>query len=138
MSNRKEKVAIVINSASYERVEYALTVALSSAAVGKEVYILFTYGAVIRLKRGDTDKVGEETSEWMKEPIRIGLKRGSIQKVSELLKNLKRLGARIYACVAAMALHNLTKDELVEEVDEVTGIASFLESVEEATGIIYV
>jgi peroxiredoxin family protein len=133
-----EKVAIIINSASYERVEYALTVALSSAAVGKEVHILFTYGAVTRLKKGDTDKVGEETPEWVRKSIRIGLKKGSIQRVSELLKNLKRLEAKIYACVAAMALHNLTKDELVEEVDEVTGIVSFLESVEGALGIIYV
>jgi peroxiredoxin family protein len=40
---------------------------------------------------------------------------------------LKRFGGKIYACPAAMAFHSVTKDELIDEVDKVCGIATFLE-----------
>jgi len=40
-------------SASYNRVAHALTIALTSIALGKEVHVLFTYGALIRLVRRD-------------------------------------------------------------------------------------
>jgi len=42
------------------------------------------------------------------------------------------------ACVAAMAFHNIVKDELVEEVSEVTSISTFLEKVEGASTMLYV
>ena len=133
-----EKIGIIISDASYERVEYALALAFSSAAMGKEVHVLFTYGAVTRLKKGDTDRVGEETTGWIREQIKTGLEKGSIQRISELIKNLKRLGGMIYACVAAMAFHNMTKDELIEEVDQVQGLVAFIESIAGATMVIFV
>lgn len=133
-----EKIAIIISDASYERVEYVLALAFSSAAMGKEVHILFTYGAVTRLKKGHTDRVGEETSEWIREQVKTGLEKGSMQRISELIKNLKRLGAKIYACVAAMAFHNITRDELIEEVDEVQGLVAFIESIAGASTVIFV
>ncbi|MFQ5875502.1 MAG: DsrE/DsrF/DrsH-like family protein [Dehalococcoidia bacterium] len=36
------------------------------------------------------------------------------------------MGARFYACVSSMAFLNITRDELIDEVDESTGIATFL------------
>ena len=58
------KVALIVNSSSYERVSYALSIATISAAHLKDVHVLFTYGAVRRLVKGKTDDVGEETDAW--------------------------------------------------------------------------
>jgi len=137
MSEDGKRVAFIIGSASYDRVEYALTLAFSLAATGREVHILFAYGAVTRLKKGNTDVLGEETDGWVRERVRLGLERGSMHRVSELLANLRRVGARVYACVAAMSLHNLVEEDLVDEVDGVTGIMAFLEKVGGAN-IVYV
>ena len=133
-----EKVALIINSASYDRVSYALTIAGMSAALGKEVHVLFTYGALCRLIKGRTDEVGDETDPWIREVVKVRLRKGSIQKVSEMLENLKKFGGKIHACVAAMAFHNVTRDELVGEVDQVTGIAAFLEVTKGASMMLYV
>lgn len=138
MSSGREKVALILNSASYDRVNYALTIAVMSAALGREVLVLFTYGALRRLKKGSTDEVGEETEVTIREAVKYGLQKGSMQKISALLKDLKRFGGRVYACVSAMALHNLTREELIEEVDQVTGIAAFLEAAKDASVMLYV
>ncbi len=132
------KIAIIINSASYDRVAYALTIASTSAAVGKEVHVLFTYGAILRLKRGKADEIGEETDVWIREHVTLGSLTGAIPKISELINNLNKFGGKVYTCVSAMALHNIMKDELTEEVNEVTSITAFLEKIEGASMILYV
>lgn len=132
------KVAIIINSASYDRVAYALTIASTSAAVGKEVHVLFTYGAVLRLMKGKADEVGEETDPWIREHVTLGSLTGAIPKISELLNKLNGFGGKVYACVSAMALHNIMEDELTEEVNGVIGITTFLEKAEGASTTLYV
>ncbi|NIN51919.1 MAG: hypothetical protein GTN80_06345 [Nitrososphaeria archaeon] len=133
----QERVAIIINSTSYDRVDYALTIASTSAALGKEVHVLFTYGAIHRLLKGKADEIGEETNPWIRETFTKQLEKG-FPKISEKLINLKKFDGKIYACVAAMALHNIIKDELVDEVNNVTGIAAFLEAAEGASMTLYV
>lgn len=127
------KVAIVINSLSYDRVSYALTIASVSAAQFKEVHVLFTYGAITRLVKGKVDDVGEETNAWIRKDLEHGIEKGYIKKVSEMISYLKGFGGKIYACSAAMAFHNILKDDLIKEVDEVIGISTFLEKTEGAT-----
>jgi peroxiredoxin family protein len=98
------------------------------AALGKEVFTFFTYGALFRLIKGRTDEVGEETDPTIRQKIKEGLKKGSIRSISEGVEELKRFGGKIYACIAAMSFYGVTRDELISEVDGVMGIAAFLET----------
>jgi peroxiredoxin family protein len=127
------KVAIIINNSSYDRVYYALTIASTSAAHLKDVYVLFTYGAVQRLVKERADEIGDETDAWIRKEIELGIDKGHIGKISEMINLLKGFGGKIYACSAALAFHNLAMNDLVETVDEVTGISSFLEKTDRAT-----
>ena len=131
------KVAIIVHNPSYDRVSYALTIAAMSAAQFKEVSMLFTYGAIRRLVRDQTDEVGDETDAWIRGDLQLGLEKGSIKKISEMISYLKGFGGKIYACSAAMTFHNITEDMLVDEVDGVTGISTFLEQTDGAQ-ILYV
>ena len=137
MDMEQEKVAIIINSASYDRVSYALSIAAMSAAHMKEVHVLFTYGAICRLDKNKTDIYGEETDVWIRKDMELGLESGHMKRISEMLSYLKGFGGIIYACSAAMAFHHLTKDNLREEVDEITGISTFLDKTEGAT-LVYI
>ncbi|MCL7400754.1 MAG: DsrE family protein [Thaumarchaeota archaeon] len=123
-----EKVALIINSGSFERVSYALTLAAMYAALGKEVSTFFTYGALFRLIKGRIDEVGEETDPTIRQKIKEGLEKGTIRSISEGINELKRFRGKIYACIAAMSFYDVTRDELINEVDEVMGIAAFLEA----------
>jgi peroxiredoxin family protein len=126
-------VALIVNSPSYDRVSYALSIAAMSAAQFNEVHVLFTYGAVCRLLKDKTDGVGEETAAWIREQVLRGLEKHSIQKISEMIFHLKGFGGKIYACTAAMTFHDIAEEDLIEEVDETTGIATFLETTRGAT-----
>jgi peroxiredoxin family protein len=121
------KVAIIINNSSFDRVSYALTVASTSAAHFKEVHVLFTYGAVLRLIKDRADDIGEETDAWIRKEIKLGLEKGHMKKISEMINYLKGFGGKIYACSAAIAFHKIALNTLVEAVDEIIGISSFLE-----------
>jgi len=127
------KMAWIINDASYDRVLYALTVAAMSAARFNNVAILFTYGAVLRLVRGKTDDVGEETPDWIRQTIKSSLKKGAMKSILEMIGLFKGFGGKLYACSASLAFHNLTREKLLEDVDDVIGIATFLERTEGAT-----
>lgn len=139
MDNGDGGVAIILNTASYERVNYALTIAKVSAAFGREVHVLFSHGGLVRLMKGRIDELGDETPPWLRGDVEAGLKKGSIGRISEQLRDLKALGGRIYACPSAMAFHNATIGDLIGEVDGVYGIAAFLgEIAREASMTLYV
>ncbi len=130
------RIALVINTASYERVSFGLGIASSEAALGKEVNVLFGYGGIVRLRKGFEDEVGDETEGWLREEIKAGIKKGNT-RISESLKILHKLKGRVYACPAAMALHNLTKEELIDEA-EVRGVVEFLRDDAKDAEIIYI
>ncbi len=139
MSKNGEGSALIINTASYDRVAFALSLANIAAALGNEVAVLFGYGGLVRLRKGHVDDVGDETAGWIREQIRLGQAKGHVSRISELLETLPRLGGKIYACPAAMALHNLSREELIDEVNRVCGLAEFLSrSAESASTILYV
>lgn len=132
------KKAVIINTASYERVSYALSLATVAASLGEKVCVLFGHGGIVRLRKGLEDSVGEETEEWIRETIRRGIENRALPKISEQLSMLRRFGGLVYACPTAMALHNLTIDDLTGELDGVRGLSTLLvEDAKDAT-IIYV
>ena len=135
---RTRKKALIINTASYDRVASALNLATASSALGEIVCVLFSYGGILRLRKGLEDEIGEETDELIRREIRRRKRKNGLPKISEQLKLLRSLGGKIYACPAAMAFHSLTRDNLTDHVDGVRGLASFLtEDAKDAT-IIYV
>ncbi|GBC75492.1 hypothetical protein HRbin06_00810 [archaeon HR06] len=118
------KLSLILHSYSYDRVHYGLSIALTGLAMGMEVHVLFTYGALKRLVKGRTDILGEGE---MEERIEKALKKGAISSIKDTISNAKKMGLKIYACVAAMSLLNIARDELIEEVDEVISLSRFLD-----------
>jgi len=138
MAKKTERLALVIDTASFERVNFALGMASAVAVIGNDVSILFGYGGVIRLKKGSTDLIGVETTSWIRQKIKAAVESGAITPISEQLSLLKRVGGKIYACPAAMDLHNITEQELVPEVDEVRSLVKFAIDDFKGASIMYV
>jgi peroxiredoxin family protein len=134
----RERIAFIVNTASYDRAAFGLAAALAEASLGKEVCLLFAYSGLIRLKKDVIDKIGEETETWVREQMKSAVNKGGVAKISESLKELHELGAKLYACPAAMVVHNASKDELIDEVDGVRGVVGFLAQEAKGASIIYV
>ncbi|MFX0052927.1 MAG: hypothetical protein ACFE8U_16750 [Candidatus Hermodarchaeota archaeon] len=95
--------------------------------------ILSISHTVRRLKKGEVDAVGDETDLWIKKDIERGLKDGSLKRISDMISYLKGFNGKIYACVAAIKFHQIKKNDLIDEVDGIIGISTFLDKKEGAT-----
>lgn len=122
----RKRIAIILHSGDYDRVSYALNLAMASLASGFKVHMLLTYGGLERFVRGQIDNT-EGIPPGLKAKLIKGLKSGGIPSISAQLYDARRLGLRLYACANAMGILNISKDQLPDEVDEVIGLVTFLQ-----------
>ncbi len=79
-----------------------------AAVMDNEVKIVFQIDGVLLAKKG--------VSENLK-----ALEGGKL--IIDFLRDAKEAGVELYCCSAALDLHNMTKDDLIEEIDDVVGAA---------------
>ncbi len=127
ISLSKERVAIILHSGSYDRASYALSIALVALASGMEVHLLLTFEGLRRFTIGHLADIGEDTSPNVRVNIKRGLESGGIQSLETQLTDAKKLGLKLYACPNAMAALNIPLSDVLNEVDNIMGLAAFLE-----------
>jgi len=133
VSPNKERVTIILHSGAYDRASYALSIALVALASGMEVHMLLTFEGLRRFTKGHLADIGEETSPNVRNNIQRGLESGGIQPLDTQLADAKKLGLKLYACPNAMAALNIALSDVLDEVDNVMGLAAFLELARTAT-----
>lgn len=137
---KTNRCCIYLHSGSYDRVHQAISISNVVLATGGEVHIFASYGALKRMVRGHTDDVeiaGEPTP--FKEEMEKNLERGTLDPISEMVEVAKRFGEfKLYACTASMAVLNITRDELIDEVDASMGLVSFQELIKDADQVLYI
>lgn len=120
-------LGIIFHSGSYDRVYHGLAIALTASALGREVKMFFTYWALEHLRRERTESLYlDNEAEDHRGIVESNLEKGHMRELSELLGDAKELRVKLYVCVSSMAFLNIARDELMDEVDESTGIATFL------------
>lgn len=129
----KQQIAVILHSGSYDRVSYALSLATVGLAMGMEAHILLTYGGLRRFVKGHLEDIGDETESQLKGFITKGIASGGIRSITDQLADARKLGLKLYACANAMANMNIAGQELIEEVDEVMGLATFMKFARTAT-----
>lgn len=137
-SSAKDQIAIILHSGSYDRVSYALSLATAALAMGSKVHMLLTYGGLKRFSLYHLEDLGEETSADIRVAVKRGLGSGGIRPMEQSLADAKRLGLRLYACSSAMANLNISRDQLLPEVDQVIGLVTFIALAQEASVNLYI
>lgn len=144
------KFSIIAFSGDFDKLTAAFTLATGAAAMGYESNIFFTFWGLdaIKEKRGRaflgnnwiTKIFGFMMGGLSKTPtsrfnffgfgpwiFRKLMKKNKVATLEELVEAAKALGVHIYACEMAMHVLGLQKGDFVHEVEEVLGVASFLE-----------
>jgi len=122
-----------LHSGAYDRASYALSIALVALASGMEVHMLLTFEGLRRFTKERLTDIGEETSPNVRTNIQRGLESGGIQPLDTQLADAKKLGLKLYTCPNAMAALNIALSDVLDEVDNVMGLAAFLELARTAT-----
>jgi len=129
MAEKKQKIAFVVHSGSLDKLYPVLMLASTGGAMDAEVHLFFTFWGLDAVKKGGLDKA--KLPRVMS--LGTGIMKGKIKKVGipslrELLEMCRETGnVKIYACSTTMELMDVSKDELIPEVDEIVGAATFLE-----------
>ncbi len=147
------KVCIVLSKGTLDMVYPAFMIGNTAASMGSEVHIFFTFWGlnVLNKKKYETLKIAPVGNPGLPLPNIIGMLPGmtamatrmmkgkmkqiNMPSIQEMIKSSKDLGVKLHACSTTMSMPMLgiPKEDLIPEVDDVIGAATFLQLSEGAT-----
>lgn len=120
-------LGIIFHSGSYDRLHNGLSLAMAAAASGRDVKLFFTYWALEYMRKDTPDRMRlDSEAKEHREILDKNRKRGHLPQISKLISETKALGIKLYACTNSMGLLNISRDELIPEMDRSMGIVAFL------------
>ncbi len=146
---KPDKVTIVVLSGDMDRAMASLIIATGAAAMGMQVTMFFTFWGlnVIRkegaatsakdwLRRmfGLLNKGGAETLPLSRfnfggigaRMMKRVMKKSHMPGVPELLRMAQDLDVRLIACTTTLGLMGISKDTLIDGVDQLAGVSTYL------------
>ena len=127
--SKKMKHAYVVHSGTLDKLYPVFMLASTGGAMEAEVHLFFTFWGLDAVKKGGLDKA--KLPGIMS--VGTGMMKGKIKKVGvptlvELLAMCRETeNVKLYACSTTMALMDVKKEDLIDEVDEIVGAATFLD-----------
>jgi len=154
MSDHK-KISIVCFSGDFDKMLAAYTIATGAAATNREVTMFFTFWGLNALKKNQghswlgKDFLSRAFNFLMGGKRNLPLsrlnffgaspklmsgmmKKNNVASLDELMEAASALGIRFYACEMSMHILGVTKEDLIDDVQEVVGVATFLNESEDA------
>lgn len=157
----KHSVAIVLFSNDLDKALAAMILANGLVASGADVGIFFTFWGLSILRRNPAPAVRKNFISrmfgWMlptgaaklalskMNMLGIGtgmmkdiMRKQNIMSLPDLIKSAKAAGVKFIACDMAMGVMGLTREELIDEVDEVAGVAAFAELASKSNNTLFI
>lgn len=151
----KKKISIVCFSGDFDKMVAAFTIATGAAATNRQVTMFFTFWGLNALKRkrgraatgrslmarafnflmgGLNNLPLSRLNFFGASPGLMSgmMKRHNVATLPELVEAAHALGVRIVACEMAMHILEIDRSEMIEEVQDVVGVATFLNDSEDA------
>lgn len=140
-----EKVSIVVSKGSLEGIYPALIMGNGARAEGIEVNLFFTFFGMdaIHKKRQSKIKVAAVGNPGLHMPTMLGgipgasalvtkmmtskIEKLDIPNIPEFIEMISDTGAGIYACLASVDLFGFSKDDFVEQVQDIITVGEFFE-----------
>lgn len=149
--NNKEKLSIIVFSGEFDKAIAAFTLATGAAATNREVNLFFTFWGlnIIRKNQGRKftgSNILAKTFNFLmgglkKLPLSrfnfLGIspklmtymmKTKRVATLDELIEAAKALKVNFIACEMAMGILEIKKEDLIDEVKDIVGVATFLEA----------
>ena len=147
--SKPDRVTIVLLSGDLDKAMAAFIIATGAAAMGMQVTMFFTFWGLNTIrKKGSTSSA----TDWLRRMFGLlnkggaenlplsrfhfwGLGTRMMQKVMkqnrmpgvpELMETAKELGVRYIACTTTLGLMGISKDTLIESIDEFAGVTTYL------------
>jgi peroxiredoxin family protein len=146
---KSDRVTIVLLSGDLDRAMAAFIIATGAAAMGMKVTMFFTFWGLNTIRRKGASS---SAKDWLRRMFGIlnkggaeqlplsrfhfgGLGTRMMQKVMkqnkmpgvpELMETAMDLGVRFIACTTTMGLMGISKDTLIDGIDQFAGVTTYL------------
>jgi len=136
----RKKLAIVVQGGTIDKLYCAFILASTAVATDMEAHLYFTFWGLQMLVKGAMEKAGlPATYKHLEETMRENLKKMQYPTPYEMLKRLKQSEIfKMYACSPSMGMFGTKKEDLIPEVDEIIGAATFLEIAADADVTLFI
>jgi peroxiredoxin family protein len=127
MSNR---MSLVVFSGTVDKLMAVATLATGAAAMDTEVDLFLTFWGLEAFRKGAKNEPPRITAEYADYgPVMMELMQAkNVPHWLDTLRAAREIGTvRVYACSMTMELFGLKLEDLEDVVDEVTGVANFIE-----------
>ena len=147
--SKPEKVTIVVLSGDMDRVMAAFIIATGAAAMGMEVTMFFTFWGLNAIRKKGASS---SAKDWLRRAFGLLNKGGadhlplsrfhfgglgtSMMKrvmrdnrmpgIPELLETAQDLGVKMIACTTTLGLMGISKDTLIDGIDQLAGVSTYL------------
>ncbi len=152
---RPERVTLVVLSGDMDRVMAAFIIATGAASMGMRVTMFFTFWGLNAIRRpeapnkatgwlrrmfGAINKGGAGTLPLSRfhfwglgtRAMKLVMKQNRMPGVPELMEMAKDLGVQFIACTTTLGLMGITKDTLIDGVDQFAGVSTYLAEAKDA------
>lgn len=129
MNEKRKRLAIVVQGGTVDKLYCAYILASTAVAIDMEAHLYFTFWGLQSLVKGAMEKTGlPATYKHLEERMKTNLKRMKYPTPYEMLKRLKQSPLfKMYACSPTMEMFNIKREDLIPEVEEIVGAATFLQ-----------
>ena len=145
MTDAIEKVSIIVSKGSLEGIYPALIMANGARAEGIDANLFFTFFGLdaIHKKRFEHIKVATVGNPGMHMATLVGglpgmsaiathmlekkMEEFDIPPIPEFVEMISDTGAGMYACKASVDMFDLSKDDFIEQVDDIITVGEFYE-----------
>lgn len=127
--NERKKLALVVQGGTLDKLYCAFILASTAVAIDMEAHLYFTFWGLNMLVKGAMEKASLPTTyKHLEEQMMKNLERMKYPTPYEMLKRLKASDLfKMYACSPTMEMFGIKKEDLIPEVEEIVGAATFLD-----------
>jgi peroxiredoxin family protein len=156
MAEVKKKILIICTKGTLDMAFPPFMLASTAGAMDWEAHLYFTFWGMDIITKGKSEnlKISPVGNPSMPLPNIIGvlpgmtsvatsMMKGKMEKsnmptLQSLIKMAKQMGVKFHACTTTMNLMGITKDDLIPEVDDLIGAATYLDLAADADVTLFV
>lgn len=144
MVKKRKKMVIIVSKGTLDMVYPPLILATTAAAMDMEVHLYFTFWGMdlLNKKKIDKLKISSVGNPGLSIPNIIGsipgmtaiattmmkkkMKKSNMLTIKEMIKSSSKNGVKIHACSPTMGIMNIKKEDLIPEVTDIIGAATYI------------
>ena len=146
---KPDKVTLVVLSGDMDRVMAALIIATGAAAMGMQVTMFYTFWGLNAIRK---ENMSSSPKDWLRRAFgwlnkggasRLPLSRfhfaglgttmmkkvmqdNRMPGIPELMETAQDLGVKMIACTTTLGLMGISKDTLIDGIDQLAGVSTYL------------